>query len=107
MSPMNALALVLTLSLCASCATSPQPPPKFTTAQCPPAPVLNNRGFFNPPPACVGDYGPPPIEGGRAWLELAADAVKGATDRQICLNQVNDWIEAELSAKDRTGLDDE
>lgn len=65
-----------------------------------------DRSFANPPPRCIGDYGAPLVDGGRAWLELAADAVKAATDRQICLNEVAAWIATETIA-DGQGAGDE
>ncbi len=41
-----------------------------------------------------------------AWLELAADVTKAATDRQICLGEVAKWIEIERAA-DLAATEDE
>jgi hypothetical protein len=86
------------MMLCASCATSPDQPPSWVKAECPPPKVVVDRSFKTPEPECLARVVTLEIRNGVTWGELAVDAVKASKDRDTCLAQVAAWVTSEKQA---------
>lgn len=99
MSRINAHALACLMMLCASCATSPDQPPTWVKAECPPPSVTIDRSFKTAEPECLKRLAPLEIRNGATWGGLAIDAVQANKDRDICLAQLASWIESEKQAR--------
>ena len=95
MSRISVLGLACLMTLCASCATSPDQPPTWVRSECPPAQVVVDRSFKTPPPECLARIATLEIRNGVTWGELAVDAVKANKDRDTCLAQVAAWVDSE------------
>lgn len=60
--------------------------------------MVVDRGFKTPEPECLARMTALEIRQGVTWGELAVDAVKASKDRDTCLMQVAEWVQAEKGA---------
>ena len=88
-----------------ACSTAPSPPPppplvvRSVTASCPAPQVEIDRSFAVEPPQCLSAIGPYDPEDGSVWAGLVIDGVGAVEVRDICLDEVRDWIQSERDAE--------
>jgi hypothetical protein len=69
------------------------------TATCPPPVVQIDRSFAAEPPACLATLTPFRYGEASKWIEALADGTGEIAEQSACLQAVQDWIEAERTAR--------
>lgn len=85
------------------CSTAPSQPKtvvvRDVTAACPPPVVQIDRSFAAEPPACLAGLTPFLYSTESKWIEALADGTGEIAEQSACLKAVQDWLEAERTAR--------